>query len=238
MDKIADMQEGKKIILLAPMVKDRRGEHIKVIEKIKKEGFVRMRIDGQIISINEEIKLDPNQKHTIEIVVDRLIVKNFKKKITKLSSGQEIEEPNPDRSRLADSIEITMRYGEGVMTLLDADTDKEEVFSEHFACIKCGISIPEIEPRSFSFNSPHGACTECHGLGSKLVVIPKLVVPNEKLTLEEGAILPWATTTSRMNWHMKMLEAVGKKMNLTRERIRQIEVESLFKMRRSLSSQN
>lgn len=210
-DKIADLPENKRIMLLAPMVKDRKGEHLKVIEKIKKDGFVRMRIDGQIISIAEEIKLDPNQKHTIEIVVDRLIVKNLKKKIVTLNSGQEIEEPNPDRSRLADSVEITLKYGEGVMALLDADTNAEEVFSEHFACIKCGISIPEIEPRSFSFNSPHGACPECHGLGSKLVVLPELVISNPKLTLEEGAILPWATTTSRMNWHMKMLEAVGKK---------------------------
>ncbi len=214
-DKIADLPEGKRIMLLAPVVRDRKGEHLKVLEKIKKDGFVRMRIDGEIVSIAEEIKLDPKQKHTIEIVVDRLIVKNFKKKITTLSSGQEIEEPNPDRSRLADSVEVTMKYGEGVMTLLDADTQDAEVYSEHFACIKCGISIPEIEPRSFSFNSPHGACPECHGLGSKLVVLPELVVPNEKLTLAEGAILPWATTTSRMNWHMKMLEAVGKKYGFT-----------------------
>jgi len=214
-DKIANFPEGKKIMLLAPMVKNRKGEHIKVIEKIKKDGFVRMRIDGGIVSIAEEIKLDPNQKHTIEIVVDRLVVKNFKKNIVKLNSGQEIEEPNPDRSRLADSVEVTIKYGDGVMTVFDADTKAEEVFSEHFACIKCGISIPEIEPRSFSFNSPHGACPECHGLGSKLVVLPKLVVPNGKLTLAEGAILPWATTTSRTNWHTKMLEAVGKKYGFT-----------------------
>lgn len=214
-DKIAELPESKRIMLLSPVVKDRKGEHVKAIEKIKKDGFVRMRIDGEIVSIAEEIKLDPKQKHTIEIIVDRLVVKNFKKKIVTLKSGQEIEEPNPDRSRLADSVEVTIKYGEGVMTVLDADTKEEEVFSEQFACIKCGISISEIEPRSFSFNSPHGACPECHGLGSKLVVLPELVVTNEKLTLAEGAILPWATTTSRMNWHMKMLEAVGKKYGFT-----------------------
>ncbi len=210
-DFVADMPEGKKIVLMAPIVRDRKGSHLKIFEKIKKDGFVRVRVDGEIISILNIPELDENKKHTIEVVVDRLVVKNFKKIKKKLSSGEEIEMPNPDRTRLADSIETSLKFGEGLMVLLDHDTSRERVFSEHFACTECGINIPEISPRSFSFNNPQGACPECHGLGTKLVIDPVLVIPNKKLTLAEGAIMPWSATTSHLTWYNRILQSVAKK---------------------------
>ena len=213
-DLVADMPEGKKIMILAPVVRDRKGEHLKILDKIKKEGFVRLRVDGDIYNINEELELDPKKKHTIEIVVDRLVVKNFKKKMIKMKSGQEIEEKNEDRSRLADSIETALKHGEGLMIILDADTDEEQIFSEHFACDTHGvISLPEITPRSFSFNSPHGACPDCHGLGTKLRINPKLVIPNPRLTIAEGAIIPWSMSSMRLNWYNNLLREIGKKYN-------------------------
>ncbi len=211
-DMVADMPEDKRIMILAPIIRDRKGEHLKALDKIRKEGFVRLRVDGEIVNINEDIELDSKKKHTIEIVVDRLVIKNFKKKTVKLKSGQEIEEPNEDRSRLSDSIETALKHGEGVMTILDADTDEEHAFSEHYACDTHGvISLPEILPRSFSFNSPHGACPDCHGLGTKLKINSKLVIPNPRLTIAEGAIIPWSMSSMRLNWYNNLLREVGKK---------------------------
>lgn len=210
-DLVAEMPEGRKILLLAPVIRGRKGSHTKVFEKIKKDGFVRVRVDGEVISVLDIPPLDEKKKHSIEIVVDRLVVKNFKKAIKKLSSGQEIEMANPDRTRLADSIETALKFGEGLLTIVDHETGEEEMFSEHFACSECGTSIPEISPRSFSFNNPHGACPECHGLGTKLVIDPELVIPNKKLTLGEGAIMPWSATTSHLTWYNRLLETVAKK---------------------------
>jgi excinuclease ABC subunit A len=210
-ETVSNMEMGRKILLMAPVIRDRKGTHGKVLEKIKKDGFVRVRIDGEVISILDVPELDENKKHTIEIVVDRLVVKDFKKHVKKLSSGDEIELPNPDRTRLADSIETALKHGEGLMLVLDNDTEEEQVFSEHFACADCGVSISEISPRSFSFNSPHGACPKCHGLGTKLVIDPKLIIPNETLSLAEGAIMPWSATTSHLGWYNRILESVARK---------------------------
>ena len=210
-DKIAQMPEGTKIMLLAPLVRGRKGEHVKVLEKIQKDGFLRIRIDGQVYSIAEEVKLDAKKVHDIEAVVDRIVVKDLDPKFQTLSTGAKIEEPNPDRTRLADSVELSLKHGDGVLFVLNADTGEVEVFSEKFACPDHGSVIPEIEPRSFSFNSPYGACPDCHGLGNRLVVKRELVFGNPKLTIAEGAVMPWATTTSGMSWHMRILEAVGKK---------------------------
>ena len=203
------LPEGKKIILLAPVVRDRKGTHLKIFEKIKKDGFVRVRVDGEVMSILNIPELDENKKHNIEIVIDRLVVKDFRRKVQKLSSGDEIELPNPDRTRLADSIETALKFGEGIMFINDVDTNSDRIFSEHFACINCDINIPEITPRSFSFNSPHGACLVCHGLGTKLEIDPKLVIPNNSLTLAEGAIMPWSATTSHLTWYNRILEQVA-----------------------------
>lgn len=208
-DAIAELPKGRKILLLAPVVNDRKGEHRAEIEKIKKDGFVRFRVDGKIVTINEELKLDPKKKHSVEIVVDRLVVENLKPIVKKLSTGEKIEQPNPDRSRLADSVELALKNGDGVIKVVDADDEKnEQIFSEAFACADCGISLPEISPRMFSFNSPHGACPDCHGLGSKLTVDEKKIIPNPDLSVEEGAILPWVTLASN-DFYGNILQAVA-----------------------------
>ncbi|MBN1494327.1 excinuclease ABC subunit UvrA [Candidatus Peregrinibacteria bacterium] len=209
-ETIAEMTEGKKIVLLAPVIRDKKGSHLKVFEKIKKDGFVRIRVDGEIISVLNLPELDENTKHNIEIVIDRLVVKNFKKLSKKLSSGEEIEIPNPDRSRLADSVELALKHGSGIMMVLDNDTNQIDIYSELFACPACNINIPEISPRTFSFNSPHGACAACHGLGTKLEIDPDLIMPNKNLTIAEGAIVPWSSTTSHLTWYNRILGQVAR----------------------------
>ncbi len=200
---IADLPEGKKIYLLAPVVEGRKGEHMKIMDSIKREGFVRMRVDKQIVTTDEDLRLDPKKAHTIQIVVDRMLVRDLKTK-----EG----ETNPNRTRLADSVELALRKGEGSMIVLDADTDEETRFCEEFVCPQHpNIPIPAIEPRSFSFNSPHGACENCHGLGVLLQVDEAAIIPNTKLSVSEGAIHPWATSASRMGYMSKLLEALAEK---------------------------
>jgi excinuclease ABC subunit A len=186
-EKIMTLPEGSKIQLLAPLIKGRKGEHLKVFENIKKEGYVRVRVDGETQLLEEEIKLEKNKKHTIEIIVDRLIVRDG---IT---------------SRLADSVEAALLIGEG--TIIVATVDGDLLMSEQFACPDCDISVAEIAPRSFSFNSPYGACPTCHGIGYKMEVSEELVIPNSELTLKEGAVLPFAGENS--NYYPAMLEAVA-----------------------------
>lgn len=206
---ISEFPEGKKILLLAPIINQKKGTHLKVFEKIKKDGFVRVRVDGEVLTITEIPELDENKKHTIEIVVDRLVVKNFKRLYQTLSSGEQIETPNPDRTRLADSVELSLRHGNGRLIVVDNDSKEEQLFSEQYASADSGINIPEITPSLFSFNSPQGACEHCHGLGTKLEIDPKLVIPNQNLTLAEGAIMPWSATTSHLTWYNRILEAVA-----------------------------
>ncbi len=186
-EKIMALPESAKIQLLAPVIKGRKGEHIKVFENIKKEGYVRVRVDGEMRLLEEEIKLEKNKKHTIEIIVDRLIIRDG---IT---------------SRLADSVETALVIGEGTIIVDTGNGDL--LMSEQFACPDCDISVPEIAPRSFSFNSPYGACPTCHGIGYKMEVSEELVVPNPELTLREGAVLPFAGENS--NYYPAMLEAVA-----------------------------
>ncbi|MEK7528848.1 MAG: excinuclease ABC subunit UvrA [Patescibacteria group bacterium] len=209
-ESITSMTDGKKILLLSPVVRDRKGEHQKVFEKIKKSGFVRVRVDGEVMSILDVPTLDENKKHTIEIVVDRLVIKDLGRRVKKLASGEDVETANPNRTRLADSVETTIKFGEGLLVVADNDTGEEQIFSERFACTDCSLSIPEILPRSFSFNNPHGACPECHGLGTKLEIEPELIIPNKNLTMAEGAIMPWSTTTSHLTWYNKILEKVAR----------------------------
>lgn len=208
-DQIAMLPEGAKIMILAPVVRGRKGEHIKIVDDVEKEGFLRMRIDGVVYYIADEIPtLDSKKTHNIEVVVDRLVVKDLAKTVKTLSDGTEIEAPNPDRSRLADSVELALKKGDGVMEVLMVEDGTVETFSEKFACTDHGSVIPEIEARSFSFNSPYGACPDCHGLGTRLVAIPEHILPNYKLSIEEGAITPWSSATSN-SWYMKILDAVG-----------------------------
>ncbi len=188
-DSILKFKKGTSIQILAPTIKDKKGEHTNVINTIANSGYLRVRIDGEVYNTQDalSLNLDRYKKHNIEVVVDRMII-----------------EKDMDRARLADSVETALKIGEG--TLIISKNEKEdEVFSEKFACAECQISISEIEPRSFSFNSPHGACSSCTGIGKKLEVDPSLVIPNENLTLAEGAIKPWAQA-SRSNWNWLALE--------------------------------
>jgi len=168
-DKILEMPQGTKIQLLAPVVRGRKGEHVKLLEDAKRSGYVRVRIDGNLYDLSEEIKLDRNKKHTIEIIVDRLVIK------------PEIQQ------RLTSSIETVSALTGGLLTV-DILGSEEITFSQSFACPDCGISIEEIEPRMFSFNNPGGACPDCTGIGVKLIFDEALIVPNTELSLKEGAI--------------------------------------------------
>lgn len=202
---VTEMKEGSKILLLAPVVEDRKGEHVRIFDAIKREGFVRMRVDGSIMTVDEEIKLDPKKKHTIEIVVDRLVLKDL---------NSDDDSPSPNRSRLADSVELALKKGGGTLVVVDVsdkDKPKESRYCESFVCPDHPeLDIPVIEPRSFSFNSPHGACAACHGLGTILQIDVKSIVPNEDLTIEEGAIHPWATSAGRMGFMMQILKSASR----------------------------
>jgi excinuclease ABC subunit A len=182
-DAIFEKPDGSRVMILAPLIKDRKGEHKAVFEDVRKLGYVRVRVDGEMRDVDEEIELDRYKMHTIEAVVDRLILRNG-------DSGGE----GTDAGRLSDSVETALKLGDGVLMLTDVtDPDKpwDRLFSEHFACVHCGINLPEIEPRTFSFNSPHGACQACTGLGMRLEVDPDLIFAKPELTLEAGAIRPW-----------------------------------------------
>jgi excinuclease ABC subunit A len=203
-DSVLELPPGRRLMVLAPIVRDRKGEYHKVFEDARKAGFVRVRVDGQVRDLDEQITLDRYKMHSIDVVVDRVVIE---------------EEPEDDsaRSRLTDSVETALRLGGGIVLVqLLADKEKrlaeeERTYSEHFACTDCGLSFGELEPRNFSFNSPHGACRECTGLGVKMELDPELVIPNKNLSLAEGAIQPWARTSTVSTWYMRMLEALARK---------------------------
>ena len=193
-DQIMDMPEGTKIQLLAPVVRGRKGEHAKVFERARRSGYVRVRVDGSLYELSEEIKLEKNNKHNIEIIVDRLVVK------------EGIER------RLTDSIESVFALAEGQM-VLDVIGGEELNFSQNFACPDCGISISEIEPRSFSFNNPFGACPECFGLGYKMEFDIDLIIPDRSLSLNQGAItvMGWQSCTDKGSFTNALLQALSDK---------------------------
>ncbi len=191
-DTLKKYPKDTKIIILAPIVKDKKGEHRHLLEEAQKAGYSRVRLDGKIYEIDEVPTLDRQKKHTIEIAIDRI----------------SIDQENPQR--LVESVEAALHLGEGVINVLNFDTNEEQLFSEHYTTVDSGFALPEIEPRLFSFNSPHGACPNCMGLGSLLIVDHDLIVPNKKLSIAEGAIRPWSRTTQRMSWYTKLLEAVAK----------------------------
>ena len=191
-DAILESEPGKRVMLLAPLIRRKKGEHYGLLDETRRGGFVRARINGEIRDLSEDIRLNKQQWHTIEVVVDRLVIP---------------EERGELRSRVTDSVETSLRLGAGVVQTLDADTGEEALFSEQFACVQCGISLGEIAPRTFSFNSPHGACPDCTGIGYKLVVDPDLVIPNKDLTFDEGAVLPWARAGVMAGWYTSMLRS-------------------------------
>lgn len=186
-DRIVQYPERTKLQLLAPMVSGRKGTHVKLLEDLKKQGYVRARIDGELRDLDDHIELEKNKKHNIEVVIDRIVLK------------EGIE------SRLSDSLETALKLADG-RVMVDVMGIEELLFSEHHACPICGFSIEELEPRMFSFNSPFGACPECDGLGTKLEVDKTLVIPDWDVTLNEGAIVPWIPTSSQ--FYPQLLKAV------------------------------
>jgi len=190
-DAVQAIPQGSRIMILAPLIRDRKGEHQTILKDLQKAGFVRVRVDGQIYDLSEEFQLDKNKKHTIEVVVDRLQI-----------------EQSENATRLADSIETALKLGSGVVLVKVVDGE-ELLFSEHFACVYCGISLGEIAPRTFSFNSPYGACPACTGLGCKLEIDPNLVIPDKGLSLVEGAIQPWMRNGQLSTWSSSILQSLG-----------------------------
>ncbi|MFZ5980981.1 MAG: excinuclease ABC subunit UvrA, partial [Candidatus Zixiibacteriota bacterium] len=192
-DSVLSFEEGTRLMVLAPLVRGKKGEHREIIDNAVKEGYVRLRIDGEIFESDAEIILDKNKKHAIEIVVDRLVVKP------------------QSRRRLADSVETALKMAQG--TVLINIKKKDLLFSEQFACLNCNISYEEPTPRLFSFNSPYGACKVCDGLGQKMEIDPKLVVPDPSLSISEGAINPWGGV-NMSNWYRYMLRGVADHYNI------------------------
>ena len=194
-DAIIEEGEGLKIQILAPIVRDKKGQHKDVFEDLRNKGFVRVRVDGEIRELEEEIDLAKTYRHSIDVVVDRLKTRmdvDFKR-------------------RLVDSLETASEFSEGLITVLFTgdDEDYEKKYSEHFACVDCGINFEELTPRMFSFNAPQGACPECNGIGSKMEIDPDLIVPDKTLTLNDGAIAPWSKSSTKENYYYQMLEAVS-----------------------------
>ena len=191
-DQIMEMEQGTRIQLLAPVVRGRKGTHVKLLERAKKSGYVRVRIDGSMYELSEDIQLDKNLKHNIEIVVDRLVVK-----------------PGIEK-RLTDSVENVLHLAEGLMTV-DVIGGEPVNFSQSFSCPDCGISIEEIEPRSFSFNNPFGACPECFGLGYKMEFDADLIIPDKSLSINEGAItvMGWQSASKKGSFTRAILEALA-----------------------------
>src|SRR6187402_3554453 len=200
-DQIYDLPDGTRLMLLAPLVRDRKGEHEKLLAGAKQGGFVRVRVDGELRDLDEEITLDKKYKHSIEVVVDRLVVRQ----------ADDEGNPRPDASRMADSIETALRLSEGLLIVNLPDAPPKEadrLYSEKYACPEHGGSFEELAPRNFSFNSPHGACPDCTGLGSRLEIDPDLVLPDRSKSLAKGALVPWAKMPNDASWRLKILEAI------------------------------
>lgn len=198
-DSIIEEGEGKKIHILAPVVRDKKGQHKDVLDDLRNKGFVRARVDGEVRDLEEDIDLPKTYRHSIEVVVDRLKIRkdvDFKR-------------------RLVDSLETASEFADGLINVLFSDDgrDYEKKYSEHFACVDCGINFEELTPRMFSFNAPQGACPECNGIGVKMEIDPDLIIPNKNLTLNEGAVTPWAKSNKKENYYHQMLEAVSKHFN-------------------------
>lgn len=200
-DSIIEEGEGKKIHILAPVVRDKKGQHKDVLDDLRNKGFVRARVDGEVRDLEEDIDLPKTYRHSIEVVVDRLKIRkdvDFKR-------------------RLVDSLETASEFADGLINVLFSDDgrDYEKKYSEHFACVDCGINFEELTPRMFSFNAPQGACPECNGIGVKMEIDPDLIIPNKNLTLNEGAVTPWAKSNKKENYYHQMQEAVSKHFNFS-----------------------
>ncbi len=251
-DAVLSLPEGTRILLLAPLVVGRKGEYKNIFEEQRRSGYVRIRVDGTVYDLGDEIELDKQKKHTIEVVVDRLVIRKGMKQARDDRSSDRAqlrpplkrvaerpalydvnatierdaesiaestfsEDVDPSfRQRLADSLETTLKLGNGVVLVSVVDGE-EILFSEKAACVYCGISLPEIAPRSFSFNSPHGACPTCTGLGTQQEIDAELVVTHPELSIAEGAIGPWSKIVNGSQWHAAILEALAKQYSFSLE---------------------
>ena len=197
-DNVMNIGEGSKIQILSPVVRKKKGKHEKIIENIKKHGFVRVRIDGEIYDLsNDDIDLDKNKKHSIDILVDRIIIKESSK------------------SRIFESIETSLKFSDGIL-LVDVIGGEEILFSEKFSCIDCQVSISELEPRSFSFNAPFGKCDTCDGLGMKIEIDPKLIISNDELSIMEGAIDSFSENSLKEGgWGYSLYKSLSEKLGFS-----------------------
>jgi excinuclease ABC subunit A len=242
-DSILDLPAGKRIMLLAPVIQDRKGEHQGILEDARRAGFVRVRVDGTVYDLEDKITMDRYKNHTIEVVVDRLITEG--RQSGNQTSEQDSENPLPvdgegagggvspegstatSSSRIAESVETALKLGGGVLRL-DIDGEEERLYSEHLWCPFDQISFGELEPRNFSFNSPHGACPDCTGLGIKMEIDPELVIPNKNLSIAEGAIVPWTRSAAISGWYFRQLEGVGKRHGFSvKQPVRELTQEQL-----------
>lgn len=187
-DTLLAFGEGTKMQILAPLIRGRKGEHVKIFEEARRSGYVRARVDGEVFDLGEEIKLEKNKKHTIEVIVDRIIIREGIEK------------------RLADSLELALGLGQGVVSV-DVIGREELLFSQNFACVDCGISLEEITPRMFSFNNPYGACPKCSGLGNTRHIDPNLIISDRNLSLSEGAVARWSRNSQ--GWYYRFIEALS-----------------------------
>src|ERR671935_2705414 len=193
-DQVMELEEGTRFVVMAPVVRGRKGEYGKALEELRAEGFQRAKVDGELRMLEDEIVLDKKYKHDIAIVVDRLVMKGELRK------------------RLADSIETAVALADGLVEIELVDSGEIQTYSEKFACPVHGPSLVELEPRIFSFNSPHGACLRCTGLGSQMEIDPELVVPDPTLSIGEGAILPWSTSAS--SYYEQMTQAIAERYEI------------------------
>ena len=221
-DQVLALPEGTRLLVLGPLIKDRKTEGDRIIDAARRQGFVRVRVDGEQYDIADAPKLDKYKRHSIEVIVDRYIVRHAEAPdgAPRAPDGRPIDPetgeviPDPDAARLADSIETALRLGEGVVLVAPAPRDDEEPafeerrYSEKYSCPYDGFTIDELEPRSFSFNSPHGACPTCAGLGTKLEIDPRLLIPRPEKSLSEGALGTGGLLSTDASWRMKILEAV------------------------------
>jgi excinuclease ABC subunit A len=221
-DQIYELPEGTRLMVLGPVIKDRKTEGDRVFDQIRRQGFARVRVDGELMDLAETRQLDKYKRHSIEVIVDRFVVnhgdvpadagRDAQGRPVDAATGELIRPP--DSTRLADSVETALRLGEGVVLIAPAPRDgeppqfEERRYSERYSCPYDGTTVDDLEPRSFSFNSPHGACPSCTGLGSRLEIDPERVVPNKNLSIAGGAFVPWARLPMEGSWHGKIIEAI------------------------------
>ena len=201
-DAIEKLPEGSRILILSPLVRGRKGTYQAVFEEIRKAGFVRARVDSEVYNLDDEINLDRYKQHTIEAVVDRLVIRQEETE----------DEQQAARTRLTDSVETALKFGEGYVSINNVDSGEDTHFSEHLACPEHGSTVPEIEPRTFSFNTPHGACPDCQGLGNKLEIDPDRIIPDPDRSLNEGAIasMEWSGPKEEGGYYWQSLEGAAR----------------------------